>query len=393
MLSIILSIIAFIILFTVLIVIHELGHFAAAKFFKVKVEEFGVGLPPKALTMWKKGETEYTLNWLPLGGFVRMLGEHDTGGKDAKDPRSFAKQAVWKRIIIAAAGVFMNLVLAYVLLTILFIVGLKPFTIVEDSAYPFSSPTYVLPSASFAEREGLVRVKADFIAPAQIVKITPGSTAEKANLESNAYILALNGNKITSSSQYIKDFRAIPVGQDFTLTLLKTNGQEYIKSIKKEGELLGIEVQSHFPYEATGKSYNVPWHKAPIVAAQEIGNQVRITFEAVGGLISSVFKSFSIPDSVGGPVSIATTVHVVATELGIGALFLLAVLISVNLAVFNILPFPALDGGRILFMLYELIFRKAPNPRAEAVIHLAGYALLIVLIIAVTYKDIMRLFM
>lgn len=393
MLSVLFSVIAFIILFTVLIVIHELGHFFAAKFFKVKVEEFGVGLPPKALTMWKKGETAYTLNWLPLGGFVRMLGEHDTGSKEAKDPRSFAKQAVWKRIIIAFAGVFMNLVLAYVLLTILFIVGLKPFTIVEDSAYPFSSPTYVLPSASFAEREGLVQVRSDFVGSTQIVKVAPGSTAEKANLESDAYILALNGKKVTSSSQYIQDFRAIPVGQNISLTLLKANGQEYTKSLTKESELLGVEIQSHFPYEYTGKSYNVPWYKAPIVAAQEIGNQVRITFEAVGTLVGSIFKSFSIPDTVGGPVSIATTVHVVATELGIGALFLLAVLISVNLAVFNILPFPALDGGRILFMLYEVIFRKPPNQKAEGIIHLVGYGILILLIIAVTYKDIVRLFM
>lgn len=288
-----LSILAFLVIFSFLILIHEAGHYYAAVRAGVKVEEFGLGLGPK-IYGFRRGETEFTLNLIPFGGFVRMLGEEES----SDNPRSFEKASLCHRIQITLAGIFMNYVFAILALTILFVIGTKPILVSKQDVLR-------------AESQGLV-------------------------------------------------------------TLSKPN----------EAGLRTIEYQ---------KEIQLPLHHAVLTAIHETGRISWAVVEKVGEIPGEIIRKQSLPEELSGPVGIAQITHQVRPE-GFWALFRLAALLSISLAVMNLLPIPALDGGRFVFQLFELVTRRKPNPRWEMTLHYGGFILLLGLLLAITFRDITRLF-
>lgn len=289
----ILSIIAFILLFSFLILIHEAGHFFAARAAGVKVLEFGLGLGKKIYGK-QYGETEYTLNMIPFGGFVRMLGEEEA----SDDPRSFQKASVWWRMIITLAGVFMNFVFAVFALTVLFTVGTNPILVSDEDVQR-------------AEAQG-------------IIELGPENEDGKRDLLSIQPV------------QY-------PFPQSFFFAVQET-GRISVAVVKRAGEIPG-----------------------------------------------ELITKLRVPEGLSGPVGIAQiTYHVV--PLGFLAVFKLAALLSVSLAVMNLLPIPALDGGRFVFQMVEVLIRRKPPEKWENAIHMGGFIFLMGLLLIITFNDILKLF-
>jgi len=291
---ILLSLLAFIIIFSTLILAHEFGHFFAAIKSGVKVEEFALGMG-KNLWKRKKGGTEYTINAVPFGGFVRMLGEEESSG----DPRSFCKAKLWKRMIITLAGITMNFLLAIVCLTLLFTVGTNPILITEKDVEK-------------AQEAGLVKLSAE-------------------------------------------------------------------KNADGKYDLLEIHpIQKPFP-------------QSFFFAITETGRISKAVVEKVVDIPMEIIETGHLPEGLTGPVGIAEVTHKVV-PLGIMALIKLLALLSISIAVINLLPIPALDGGRFLFQLVELVTFHAPPKKWENAIHTTGYVLLMLLLVAITWNDVVRIF-
>jgi len=350
-----LTIITFIIVLAVIVLVHELGHFTAARIFGVKVEEFGLGFPPRA---WgkKKGDTIYSLNWVPLGGFVKIKGE---GGENKEDEDSFSHQAAWKRSIILSAGVFMNIVLAIVLLSIGFMIGL-PSVVEEDMA-----------NAKVNQRK------------IQIVEVSPDTPASLLDLKTGDEIVNIDGQTFTSTvamTEYIRDdedgvlnMQIKRIDEDFTV----------IADLKDvEPKVLGV-------YLADTGIVKYTWWQSIINAFKAtwyILVQIVVAFYTLlKGLIMGTGSSLE----VAGPVGVAVITGQMA-RLGIAHLLQFTALFSLNLAVINILPFPALDGGRLLFVAIEKLRRKPNDEKIETAIHNIGFIILLILIFVITYKDIAK---
>ena len=331
----------------ILVVIHELGHFFVAKFFNVKVNEFGVGFPPKIFG-WKKGETEYTLNAIPLGGFVRLEGEEESTG-----PRSMASKSPGVRAAIIGAGSFMNAVLAIAIFAALFMVP-------RDVTM------------------GDVVVEA----------ISPNSPAAEAGIGPGDRIVAVDGKPVES----IRDVSAgitRNLGVDLSLSIESGGRTRDVVVVPRwhppEGEgnvgvRLGLENQrvetlSYYPWEAVGKG------------AVQVVEVLTLTWRSISHWL---FRDAPAPFS--GPVGIVSGSREAVDIGGLDALIPLAALLSISLAIFNILPIPALDGGRLLFVIIEIVRRGKKIPaEKERLVHMLGFALLITMVLMVSYNDIARL--
>ena len=340
-------VLAMIAMVVALVVIHELGHFAVAKFFGVRVNEFGVGFPPK-LFGWRKGETEYTLNALPLGGFVRLEGE-----EEATDPRSLASKSPGVRAAILGAGSFMNAVLAVAIFAALFMVP-RDVTV------------------------GDVVVR----------DVSPNSPAAEAGIVTGDRIVAVDGQPVESTNQVSAGITR-NLGSDLSLTLESGGQARDISLIPRwrppEGEgavgvLLGLENErveslSYYPWEAVGKG------------AFQVVEVLTLTWRSI---TQWLFRDAPTPFS--GPVGIVSGSKEAVDLGGLDVLIPLAALLSISLAIFNILPIPALDGGRLLFVIIEMIRggKKIPAEK-ERLVHMLGFALLITLVLMVSYNDIARL--
>ena len=352
-----LTIVIFVFVLGLLVFVHELGHFLAARAAKVKVEEFGFGFPPK---IWSKkvGTTIYSINLIPLGGFVKLYGEE---GKHLKDPKSFFAKPLASRFWVIVAGVLMNLVLAWVLFWFGFNVGL-PVT---------STPADQIKNA---------KVTQEVI----ISEALPDTPAQKAGLSRGDIVIAGNGQAITTPEQ-LSEFTQNHIGQkaDFTIKRygLKKNLEITLSKDKKAP--LGVAVLE-------SERVKVPFFQAPIVAIKEIYNLIKLIVLTLIGFFATLFATGKATDVGTGPVGI-WFIFKVATKLGLPYILQLTALISVNLAIVNILPFPALDGGRLIFWMIEAVSRKRVAPRIEGIIHAIGFAILIALIILITFRDIMNL--
>lgn len=366
---ILLSILAFLVIFTALILVHEWGHFTAARTFGVRVEEFGLGLPPLARKLWhdKKG-TEYTLNWLPLGGFVRMKGEdtHDHKLLQAKD--SFAAKKVWQRVIIVCAGVAMNFVTGFVLLVLVALLGTTYLTPVAEIA----ALQKTHPAATLVSQKMMGVLVQDFAADAP---------AKKSELKKMDFITAVNGEPIDTAGELQK---IVPpnAGRTVRLTVTRRNYTfETVAPVGADG-LLGVRTSE--PLVAATLQYS------PLGAVVQAGREtVRLSVAiggAVGGLFAKLTAGDGLPEDIGGPVAIAKETFYRASSFG--ALLSFAAMLSLTLAVFNILPIPALDGGRLLFLVYEGVTRHRPSPAIETKIHLVGYVLLLAFIAFVSWHDL-----
>jgi len=306
---IIFSILAFLLIFSTLIIVHEFGHYYAAIKSGVKVEEFGLGMGKK-LFGYKRGETEFTLNLIPFGGFVRMLGEED----DSKDPRSFGQAKLWKRMVITLAGVFMNFVMAIAFLTILFTAGTDP----------------ILVSQADVERA----------------------------YDNGEIAFVVNGERMTPDEIKELDEPNTPVVFEF----LKETKAPFPQSI----------------WLATTETGRISW--AVLEKAAEIPVEL--------------VQNLRVPEGLAGPVGIAEVTHKILPQ-GFMALVKLTALLSISLAVMNLLPIPALDGGRFVFQIVELMLKPfgiKPNEKWENYAHIAGFMLLMGLLLLITWNDIMRVF-
>ncbi len=353
-----LTIIAFIIVLGILILAHEFGHFITAKLCGVKVLEFAIGFPPR-IKSFKRGETKYTVGLLPLGGYVQMLGEDQS----SKDPRAYNNATPGKRTLIGLAGVLMNLLLAWIILTIGFSVGMTPMATPSDQ---IAGATEIRPQIFVAEVEG-------------------GSAADKAGIKIGDQIVG-TATQTFNNLQSVSDFTKANAGKNVVLKI-KENNVEVEKTVALTAgktAALGVGMIDQ-------GIVKVVWWRAPVVALKESAETIKYTFSFLGSFIKQLFTTATISDAVGGPVAIYS-LSGMAARAGIIVFLQFIAVMSLNLALINILPFPALDGGRTVFTILEKIYgKRIVKEEVEGLIHTIGFALLILLILAVTYKDIVRL--
>ncbi|GEM_PF-152183 len=554
--------IAFIVIFSVLILVHEWGHFIIARKNGIKVEEFGFGLPPR---IWgvKKGETLYSINAIPFGGFVRLFGEDMRDVKSRRSSRSFAAKSARVRILVVIGGVLMNFLLALLLLTIGFIFGIQPLIIsgqdviakIEDgtihtqvgimvkdvkedspaargglrpndilqlvnggeisdpgyldkiihgkaaapttggltavatppgfqilrdgqvlnlqiasvkgqdlgfAAYEFitlprlqvfdlpkESPYYlagirtgdtllsineknvyslsdfqdvldeaenlkiaVLRGNSFQNFELHVPLAQRTV----IANILPDSPAKKAGFQVGDLILGLNGQKISLPAQMVdltrKSVAKAPgaVGESAAAPLhaiiLRSGQLREIAVTPNQDGLIGVGLEELWHWQNMQLSFlsrnlplsvtkiedaKYPFWIAPVKALEESVRLSALTLDMFGNIVRSLVTRLTIPEGVAGPVGIWQLTSTFVQQ-GFLSLLRFMALLSLSLALINILPFPALDGGRLFFILVEVVIGKRLNPRHEALIHTIGFVLLMLLILAVTYSDILRIF-
>jgi regulator of sigma E protease len=366
------TLILFIVILGVLVFVHEFGHFYTAKKLGVKSDEFGFGFPPrmfgwkkingKRKFFWGNGEVEsedtiYSLNWIPIGGFVKIKGED---GEDKSDKDSFASQKIWKRTAILSAGVTMNVVLCMILL--MFAFGLGAPQVIDGTN-----------QASKVTDEKI-----------QILSILNETPASEAGLVMGDVIVSLN-DKTFSEVQAVIDYLGDYEGQNVTV------------NISRLGEAKTFEIAPVILEQTGTAGFGIGLAKTGIVSYpwyQAIWLGIKGTFLMFIQIIVAfytVIKNAIIHQPIGvdvaGPVGIAVLTGQVA-RMGIVYLLQFTALLSLNLAIINFLPIPALDGGRVLFLIIEKIRGKAANEKVEQVVHTAGFMLLMVLIVVVTGKDI-----
>lgn len=362
------SILIFVLILLVVVLVHEWGHFFSAKKFGIRVDEFGFGFPPK-LFGYKKGETEYTFNLLPIGGFVKIFGENpdeeSLAGPDSD--RSFVNKPRWKQAIVLFAGVFMNFILAWVLFSFGFMSGI---------------PTSV---GSVPESFKLTDVNL------MVISVLKDSPAEVAGL--------LPGDKITKLES--SEDALLDVNPDSLKSFVASHPADNIDVTYKRGKENTEYTSSITPYDNNGVPMigismdEVGVAKLPFFAgvAQGLELSVEVTKGTVSGLFNLLKDSISgrgSLEAVTGPVGMVGIVGN-AYEFGFAYLLSFAALISINLAVINLVPFPALDGGRLLFLLIEKIKGSRLNPKFANTANMIGFGLLIVLMLVITYHDIVKL--
>ncbi len=363
----IISIIAFIFVLTALVMAHELGHFWVARKNKIKVEEFGLGLPPRIWGKKYKG-TLYSINWLPFGGFVRLLGE-DSEGADLKKKGSFYLAPAKTRAAVVVAGVVVNYFIAVILLYIVLI----------GSGFKFSVPQIVEHNFRFANNSTEV-VLAEF---------TDDSPLKSAGLEQGDVVKKINGLEVGSAEFLSEQIKASDLNLD--LEVKKIDGEimpVQVVPLEKDGKkILGVYLaeQSVITYEGF-------WQRAFSGVSHSI-NLAEYSAKVMGTLIGSAFKSGDfepVSQGVAGPVGIAQYTKI-AIDFGWMAFIQLIALLSLNLAMVNILPIPALDGGRFFFILVEMVTKKRVGAKFERIVHTVGFAVLIALTFVVTANDIFKL--
>lgn len=537
-----LSAIAFLVIFSIVILIHEFGHFYVARKSGIKVEEFGIGLPPRIWGKKIKGVL-YSINWIPFGGFVRLYGESGHDPKLLRSKVSFVGKPLRKRMAVIVAGVLMNFLLAFVLLTVGFSIGIEPLIVnsndvlssindeiidiehgvriksVEEGTPAYNAglkeddiitaingfpivnahaqlavlkgqPTekdieleivrnsknkYVrINSRRDMDTYGLGIYDAIHLPRVSIKEIEPGSESDNAGIQGGDIILKMNDKNIYRISDYqeiisrentvtynllrnyepiekvvnfkegnrviiaevIPDSPAFVSGfkkgdviisiegmnidspqkaVDTTFKysdreldyIVKRNSEEIsLKVVPDDNGLIGVMLGTYVSYKNNQMSvYNIDLPtsieevndiKLPVLgsakkALVECGRLSLLTVTMIGEVVRSVVSQFAIPEDVAGPVGIARLTHVFAQQ-GFMALLRFMALLSLSLAVINILPFPALDGGRLLFLLIEAVRGKRIPQKWESYIHALGYLLLIGLIILITYSDILNIF-
>ena len=368
--TVLISALAFVLLLTLLILIHEWGHFAAARKFGVTVEEFGFGLPPVAKKLFTHKGTEFTLNWIPFGGFVRLKGENADADGERKSKGNFNAAPIPHRLAILLAGVFMNLLLALSLLTIGFSFGhwVPSFTTYDEME-------------TAAERGDI-----HLVLGVMIDEVVSGGGAAKIGVPAKSVLRSVDGVAISRFEDLIK-FQQGKTRATYVVSRLK--GHELLSSTEsytvplKEGKS-GVVVVP-YPLELWAPNHNVA--VAFVMALREAKIMTVQTVIGIGHLFSSLARTATVPEGISGIIGIAQLTHASIQE-GFMHYLRLVALLSLSLAILNVLPFPALDGGRVVFVLAEWVRRKPLNRRFEIVTNTVGFAILIVIILLITFHDI-----
>jgi len=342
--TIALSIVSFIAILVVLVFAHEFGHFITAKLARVKVEEFGIGFPPRIFS-FKRGETTYSINAIPLGGFTKMVGE-----EDPKLPGSLASKSIPIRILVLSAGSLMNILLPIFLFMI----------------------SFMIPHDMILEK-------------VQVEEVAQASPAQTAGIEPGDTVLSINGHDIRNRSD-VGYYVQLYLGSQIKMTLQRDELPPNEVNLTPRWNpppgqgATGITIAG--VDSTTVHESDLIWKAVPSSISHCWDILVLFRNEVVGWFIRGTTPQ------VTGPIGIAEITGQVA-KAGISPLLEFAALISINLAIINIFPFPGLDGGRLIFVFLEWIRRgKRISPKREGLVHLIGFAVLLLLILVVSYYDI-----
>lgn len=417
----------------VLIIVHELGHFLTALWLGIKVEEFGLGFPPRVFAVRRKG-IDYSLNWLPIGGFVKIVGENG----DSDDPASFGRAPAWKRIIVLAAGSTMNLLLAVIIFAGMSIAGTRevdaPYTgvasvldnqpaaladirpgdrivSVNGQVVGMDTDVRALSKANQGkrtvyeiEREGTIIVKeitpnvdpvdgaylgvslTHWVSPARVDIVQAGQLADKSGLKPGDVIVEINGTKVTN----------LPQATD----LFSKRDNPHLVVVERGGERMAPITLDATENKSASNPFGFTLYR-PIKTVyynpvDALGRSMSSTWE----VISSIPRGISLALSGGvqgpgvtGPVGIGQLTGEVAQLGGINGLLNLTALLGISLFMINLLPLPALDGGRLLFIFIELLRGgRRIAPEKEGMVHVAGMVVLLALMAIITVFDVARLF-
>jgi regulator of sigma E protease len=419
----------------VLIVVHELGHFLTAIWLGIRVEEFGIGFPPRVFAIRRKG-IDYSLNLLPIGGFVKITGENG----DSDDPRSFGKAPAWKRIIVLAAGSFMNLLLAAIIFMVLAISGTltvdAPATVIttlssgsntpqpaekagikpgdrilsiagipvtnDESIRTLSSQHGGKPTVYEVERGG-VRVPltvtpntsmpslgvilGPYIAPAKVESVRPAGAADEAGFKPGDEVVSVSGHPVTHRAEAMY---WLGQGEGIVEVRVKRDGQVLSEPLRLDvgkGSALqkGAALSFFIP---TKMVYQSPW--------EALGTGVKQTWAVITLIpqgIAQAIEGKAQGPGVTGIVGIGQITGEVAQDSGLNGLMRLTALLGISLFLINLLPLPALDGGRLLFIFIELLRGgRRIAPEKEGLVHFAGMVVLLALMLLITIFDVGRLF-
>ena len=370
-------------LFISLIVVHEWGHFIAARKNGVEVEEAGLGFPPCAKVLGTKNGTQYTLNWLPLGGFVKLKGEHDAD----KSKGSFGAATLKAKSVIMLAGIGMNLIVAYFLFTIVALIGMPN---VIPNQFTVKSDTKIVRDY---ENKGVILVDT----------VVSASPAAKSGLQPDDQIVSLDGTTIDSSEKLSEQTKA-HAGQQVSL-VLKHNNTITTKTVGLNTSSPYLGVSS---YEGvTGTQLRRSTWSAPIVAGGVIKDFTIATFQGLGSALKGLGSLIAggltgnkparqagqtaASSQVAGPIGIVETLYQ-GSKLGFGFMLFIIAVISLTLAIMNVLPIPALDGGRLYTMLIFRATKKKLTQKTEERIQMTGFSVMMVLFVLITIVDIHRFF-
>jgi regulator of sigma E protease len=368
-------------LFVGLVLVHEWGHFIAARKNGVKVEEFGLGFPPRARSLGKKNGTEYTLNWLPLGGFVRLKGEYDSDTSKG----SFGAASLNAKALIMVAGVGMNLVVAYLLFTVVALIGMPNLV---PNQFTVASDTKIV--RDYENKDSV-----------NVGEVLPGSPAEKAGFKVDDRIVRINGTDVKTTeglSATTKQF----AGKEVDITL-KRGDETSVKHVKLNESSPNLGVAS-YPGQTGIQLRRSTW-SAPIVAAGVTKDFTVATFKGLGSALKGLGSLIaggvtgnkearqagqtSASSQVAGPIGIVQVLYE-GSKIGVGFMLFIIAVISLTLAIMNVLPIPALDGGRLYTMLAFRAARKKLTRKTEERIQMTGMGVLLTLILLVTIVDVQR---
>lgn len=348
-----------------LIVVHELGHFFAAKIFKIRVEEFGVGYPPRAFTFGNWGGTEYTINWLPFGGFVRLLGEHG----ETHQKGSFAGAPKYAQAVVLIAGVTMNAIAAWFLFAGALHLGI-PRVIPEGKAVTDDVQLFVNTIV-----DGSPAAVAGLKAGDEIIRIEDAATQQPVELRPSKVV------------QFVEDrggkMIAITYKRAETVETVNVTPAHAVVSRDAGRPAIGMGM-------ALVTDAKLPWYRALMEAGPSTYQGLKDTVYGLWSLIRDAADGRPNLQNIVGPVGLVDFVGN-ASRHGLGHVLALAGFISINLAVINLIPVPALDGGRLFLLGIEAVIRRPPNKFGVQILNFFGVAAIVALMVSVTYNDIARL--
>lgn len=363
------------VLFVGLVVLHELGHFLVSRRNGVEVEEFGLGFPPKAKSLGKKNGTEYTLNWLPLGGFVKLKGEHDADTTKG----SFGAASLWAKVKIMMAGVGVNALTAFVMLTLIALIGMPK---IIDNQFTVASDTKV------TQREVLVGY------------VEPNSPASQAGLGDQDVIVAIGApgqeKKTITEATLLPEVTQQLAGQPVEITIQSGGNTKQVSTTLRTTEEVEASKATDTPKGYLGiipAEYIVQrstW-SAPIVALGFMKQVTIATLQGIGSALAGVFQGDAqkASEQVSGIVGIGYIIGK-GSALGVQFILLIIAIISLTLAIMNALPIPALDGGRLFVTLLFRVLHKPLTKETEERIHGTGFVVLMGLFVLITIVDISR---
>lgn len=363
------SVVIFIIILAILIIVHEYGHFIVAKKGGIRVDEFGLGYPPKALRLFRRKGTDFTLNWLPFGGFVKIFGENpdDESLRGEFRQQAFVNKPKWLQALVLFAGPFMNFLFAWIIIFVSLLVGL-PTSINEKMDERFVSDETTI-----------------------VTEVLSGSAADIAGLRAGDAIARVDINGVEQSIG----------GSDSLRTLVLANPNEtFSVTFARAGEE-GVKTTEIIPRDVNGEKilgvgisnigiYKPNLWRGFVDSFEFTGTMIASIFLALVDLIKGVFSGGADLSNLAGPIGIVGLVGD-ASRMGLVYILSFVAIISINLGVINLIPFPALDGGRLLFLLIEKIKGGKVNHQILNTVNFVGFAILILLMIFVSYRDILKL--